>query len=324
VEYDQFPLSCTTYSFAFDHLKFVNISLTGWAVAGHLCQGFCPNFTTPLPPGDAKKISQVYRSIVNRARTCTEGCKHDSTVEPNRWKGSNITAVVRSAVLSLSTMKNQLVEPDGQPAGEAGKNSDTVDHTMAPQLTDARWRCAWQGLKDASTLLAMTALHEWASLTGVELYVVMVIRDGRDLVLGASDGAHDSLERAMGSLDDAGGFHGDAYRVHAWAQSYKQRHECMQPTLGAHLVPMRMEDFAVNETNARKAAAAQLLLSLHVPFDDAKLDELSAVMAVPIDAPADFLSSHYGRWEQVRACVCVCVCVCGCVYGWMNMTPLKV
>jgi hypothetical protein len=72
----------------------------------------------------------------------------------------------------------------------------------------------------------------------------------------------------------------------------------MKSLLGPRVVPMRMEDFAVESVTARKAAAAKVLLQLNLRFDDALLGELAHVFAVPMDAPADFLQSEYGRWQH--------------------------
>ena len=87
------------------------------------------------------------------------------------------------------------------------------------------------GLKDASTMFATPALAEWGHLTGVDVYVLLVIRDGRDLVLGDSGGASDSIKRAKKSLSDEERLFPGNLDVHAWSEMYKQTQVSLLCTL---------------------------------------------------------------------------------------------
>ena len=67
--------------------------------------------------------------------------------------------------------------------------------------------------------------------------------------------------------------------------------------------------YSSDGTNPRQHDAvgnvAKLLMDLGIPLDGAKLTELANVMCTPIDAPADYLTTHYGRWKHVRTVPCV-------------------
>ena len=46
-------------------------------------KGFCPSFgNESLPEGDANALSETYKSIVDRARTCTAGCRAGGENQP--------------------------------------------------------------------------------------------------------------------------------------------------------------------------------------------------------------------------------------------------
>jgi len=75
--------------------------------------------------------------------------------------------------------------------------------------------------------------------------------------------------------------------------------ECATSLLKTFAV-VRIEDFATADLQIRRANVAKLLMDLAIPFDDAKLTELANVMGTPIDAPTDYLTTHYGRWKHVR------------------------
>jgi hypothetical protein len=75
---------------------------------------------------------------------------------------------------------------------------------------------------------------------------------------------------------------------------------CAQAHL-KHVTVIRIEDLVVESLQTRRDNIAAILTSLAIPFTESKLNKLAQLFDMPIDAPSDFRTSHYGRWKRVRA-----------------------
>lgn len=163
------------------------------------------------------------------------------------------------------------------------------------------------GFKHARPLEVVPHFAQWSARTHVDVRYVIVLRDARDLALGASRGAWKAMNMSAARLGVALPNSNQHYRrthedslvaARTWSETHLKVLECATSLLKTFAV-VRIEDFATADLQIRRANVAKLLMDLGIPFDGAKLTELANVMGTPIDAPADYLTTHYGRWKHV-------------------------
>ena len=172
--------------------------------------------------------------------------------------------------------------------------------TATPRTAQASRPRAF-GIKNGVFLSHLPTLRAAAHELGLaKLTYVHVVRDGRDHLSGGND--HTAREWSeLGFGGDSG-----AEGVATWAAVNAAVKACVESfarqssgNLEVQYILVRTEDFATEDLALRRATVLRVLQALNVPSDTADVDRGSAVFDSPIDAPADFLQTHYGRWRAL-------------------------
>ena len=126
------------------------------------------------------------------------------------------------------------------------------------------------------------------------------MRDGRDHIYdGASKSSRDYFE-TWGTKLGFGGESGVG-GLQTWVTVNTQMKMCGEamaaesPGGEVQYLLVRIEDFINPES--RRAAVVRVLQALNLPRTEADVERGIAVFDAPIDAPADYLQTHYGRWR---------------------------
>lgn len=212
--------------------------------------------------------------------------------DPAKWRSS------------VEKVKHVLVSAHRRAAACADPSTATPRSPWtAPEKTPRAF-----GVKNAAFLVHLPTIRAAAAELGLaSVTLVHVVRDGRDHFSGGNE--QDGRRWSELGFGGSGGAEGVATWVAAnlAVKTCGERFaaEALESTrsvpIDVRYLLVRVEDFATPDGPARRAAASRLLRTLDLPAEPADVDRAAAVFDVPMDAPADFLTSHYGRWRALPA-----------------------
>ena len=225
---------------------------------------------------------------------------HQSGADPP--SSSSSSSKWRSAVDVVKTILRYARERAiacSDPGGGATPGSPWTTPSTAPKAF---------GVKNADFLPHVPTLRVAASEMGLtRLTYVHVVRDGRDHM---ASGGNSHTAKDWSALGFGGGSEG-VDGVATWVASNLAVKTCCESLaressgggggggVKIDYVLIRTEDLATEDKALRRSSVTRILEALDLPRDTSDVDRGTAVFDVPIDAPDDFLQSHYGRWRTL-------------------------
>eukprot|EP00241_Pyramimonas_parkeae_P006232 CAMPEP_0114235550 /NCGR_PEP_ID=MMETSP0058-20121206/6311_1 /TAXON_ID=36894 /ORGANISM="Pyramimonas parkeae, CCMP726" /LENGTH=424 /DNA_ID=CAMNT_0001347321 /DNA_START=300 /DNA_END=1574 /DNA_ORIENTATION=- len=227
--------------------------------------------------------------------------KHERLFEED---AADMAEVLRSAHLRAASCQDPggYVPPPSQRAHKRVRSRDSIEDDAAARFSgrDAvgnKWQAQcvqFMGLKHSNLMLHLPTMARAAYQAPGTHKVVFVVRDGRDLATATSFN-RDSVDM-FAKLMAAPAEGPDAVRV--WGSVNRQAVECARRLFGQdNVVVVRIEEFVSSSKGARVAAVQGLLSQLGIRLPRPRLSEIADIFTIPIQAPADFLTKHYGRWK---------------------------